>query len=59
MRGKVPEPGYYTFVLHYYQPDYPGKWGLCLNIDKKKLLKGLKISVDFLLGIFWKEKKIA
>ncbi|CAG9771124.1 unnamed protein product [Ceutorhynchus assimilis] len=23
MRGKVPEPGYYTFVLHYYQPDYP------------------------------------
>ncbi|ERL89440.1 hypothetical protein D910_06807 [Dendroctonus ponderosae] len=23
MRGKVPDPGYYTFVLHYYQPDYP------------------------------------
>lgn len=25
MKGKVPEPGYYTFVLHYYQPDFPGK----------------------------------
>ncbi|XP_066250557.1 laminin subunit alpha isoform X1 [Euwallacea similis] len=23
MRGKVPEPGFYTFVLHYYQPDFP------------------------------------
>ncbi|KAL1517260.1 hypothetical protein ABEB36_001047 [Hypothenemus hampei] len=23
LRGKVPEPGYCTFVLHYYQPDFP------------------------------------
>lgn len=24
LKGKVPYPGYYTFVVHYYQPDYPG-----------------------------------
>ncbi|XP_050301015.1 laminin subunit alpha [Anthonomus grandis grandis] len=23
MRGKVPSPGYYSFVLQYHQPDYP------------------------------------
>lgn len=23
--GKVPNPGPYTFVVHYYQPDHPGK----------------------------------
>lgn len=23
LRGKVPQPGYYVFVVHYYQPDYP------------------------------------
>lgn len=25
IRSKVPYPGYYVFVVHYYQPDYPGK----------------------------------
>lgn len=24
LRGKVPQPGYYVFVVQYYQPDYPG-----------------------------------
>lgn len=24
LRGKVPSPGPYTFVLHYYQPHFPG-----------------------------------
>lgn len=23
--GKVPRPGTYVFIVHYYQPDYPGK----------------------------------
>lgn len=25
LRGKTPGPGYYTFILHYYQPFYPGE----------------------------------
>lgn len=24
--GKVPKPGPYTFIVHYFQPDHPGKW---------------------------------
>lgn len=24
LKGKVTYPGYYTFVLHYYQPHFPG-----------------------------------
>lgn len=23
--GKVPKPGLYTFIVHYYQPDHPGR----------------------------------
>jgi len=23
--GKVPHPGQYVFVVHYYQPNHPGK----------------------------------
>ena len=26
VRGQVPEAGPYVFVVHYYQPDHPGKW---------------------------------
>lgn len=26
LRGKTPGPGYYTMVLHYYQPFYPGQY---------------------------------
>lgn len=25
LKGKVTNPGYYMFVVHYYQPDFPGK----------------------------------
>lgn len=25
LKGKVPNPGYYTFVVHYYQPNFQGK----------------------------------
>ena len=27
VRGQVPEAGPYVFVVHYYQPDHPGKRG--------------------------------
>jgi laminin alpha 3/5 len=26
VNGKVPHPGQYVFVVHYYQPNHPGKW---------------------------------
>jgi laminin alpha 3/5 len=25
VNGKVPHPGQYVFVVHYYQPNHPGK----------------------------------
>lgn len=25
LKGKVPSPGYYTFIVHYYQPNFQGK----------------------------------
>lgn len=25
IKGKVPQPGLYVFVVQYYQPDFPGK----------------------------------
>jgi hypothetical protein len=24
LKGKVPSPGYYSFVVHYYQPNFQG-----------------------------------
>lgn len=32
--GKVPYPGQYIFVIHYYQPDHPGNCQ-CLICDKR------------------------
>lgn len=26
VRSKVPHPGYYVFVVHYFQPNYPGEF---------------------------------
>lgn len=26
LQGKVAQPGYYVFIVHYYQPNYPGKY---------------------------------
>lgn len=26
VKGKVAQPGEYVFVIHYYQPDYPGNY---------------------------------
>lgn len=25
IKGQVPNPGYYVFIVQYYQPDFPGK----------------------------------
>lgn len=35
MRGKVASPGYYTFILHYYQPNLPGEY----NISRATIMK--------------------
>lgn len=32
VKGKVPVQGYYTFVVHYYQPDFPGQYFMCYHI---------------------------